>query len=208
MTTFKAPLRMTAALLALSGCAGHIAPGDYRTYDGPESLLMEARDAVSIDLGRKDYGERLNDALSDTPPARAILNCPPAQADCKRARTLLSKHPIALTSRSEGSSVVLIYESLKAQDCDQRYVNNANNAGNLHYASRGCAISANMAQMISDKRQLTQPKLLDHLDGDKAAANYDSYANPPAPDTGSSSPGGSSGGLSSLLGSPSQSQGR
>jgi hypothetical protein len=173
--------------LALNACANTTPPSAYQTLTDPEALMMMASDMVTIDLGNKNYTERLGDALTVNPPNRAILNCKSTTVACKKAKTILSKNKISTESTDNGNNVTLVYDRVAARDCTNRYIDNSQNPNNLNYAAFGCSISANIAQMVSDKKQITNPNLLDYQDGEKAASTYSNYVNPPVASSSSSS---------------------
>jgi hypothetical protein len=47
-----------------------------------------------------------------------------------------------------------------------------------NHPSFGCAVAGNAVQMVSDKRQFTNPGLLDFPDAEKAEMNYKNYLKP------------------------------
>ncbi len=193
--------RKTAFLtiMLLSACE-QIPSERYADQSNPDHLIVTNSELVTITLSAKDASERLNDALSDNPPDRAVINCSPTESACKKATKALSKHHVpmeTLIDANAAANITLVYDKLAAKECDNRYRDNSQNSNNLNHQAYGCSIGANIAQMVTDKRQFTKPSLMDYTDGEKAASNYDSYLNPPA----ASSSGGGSGGVASGIGS-------
>ncbi len=194
------------SLLTLTGCGDAPLPQAYQIQNSPEKLMTVVSDTVRIDLGQKNYTEQLTDMLSDNPPTRAVLHCIATTKACKNAARILTRNKIVTENGGSGNDVALVYEHTEARDCNQRYVDNSINEDNLNYESLGCATTANIAQMVTDKRQFTKPNMLDYQDGEKAATTYDTYTNPPATSGSSSGGGGSSNGISSSLVSGSSGQ--
>ena len=60
-----------------------------------------------------------------------------------------------------GQSVDMLYERVAAYNCVNRYVNNSSNNANLNHPAFGCSVASNIVQSVTDKRQFTNPALLD-----------------------------------------------
>lgn len=191
-------------LLALGACTNPMPPEAYQIQSDPEKLITMASDIVTIDLSGKSYSERLSDTLELNPPTSAVLNCNPSESACKKAKRILSKHKIETESADSGNSVTLLYARLAVRECENRYIDNSHNPYNLQYSSYGCATASNMSQMVTDKRQFTNPELLDFHDGEKAAAVYDNYLNPPATTSSSAQSGSVAGSITSQIGAGGQ----
>jgi len=185
-------------MLTVSACKAP-GPEEYGNRGDPERFIGTESEIVQIELGSVSALDQLAEVVAQNPPSRAILNCPSDKLSCKKARRILDKRQIASESTGNGDSVALIYEQVTARDCEQRYVDNSSNPYNLHTKSFGCAITGNIVQMTTDKRQFTKPELLGYGDGGKAAQVYENYSKPAA-DTSSSEGGGSGGSGSSLIG--------
>jgi len=169
-------------LLALASCGPVPAPADYANRGDPESLLSTSSEVVTVSLDSQESLGELTDTLSKTPPTRAILHCPTADALCAQAKDILSKHKVAAQETGSGSSVTLLYEQTVAHACENRYIDNSVNEYNLEPVSMGCSLRGNTVQMVTDKKQFTSPQLLSPMDGEKAAQTYDDYLNPPVPE--------------------------
>jgi hypothetical protein len=76
------------------------------------------------------------------------------------------------------NSVSLVYERVLARDCENRFIDNTINPYNLDHPTRGCSTASNMLQMITDKRQITSPTLLDYSDGSRLERVMDGYEIP------------------------------
>ena len=56
---------------------------------------------------------------------------------------------------------------MQARDCENRYIDDTINPYNLNHPTFGCSISVNMVQMVTDKREFTNPSLMDYPDANK-----------------------------------------
>ena len=150
--------RLTSCLLTLGACQP-VPPEAYRNPGDPEKLLVASSDLVTVDLTDKNYAKHLRDTLKQNPPTRAVLNCAPANKPCAKAGQMLNQYKIATESTDGGNTVTLVYEHVTARDCNNRYVDNSQNQRNLNYSSFGCSITGNTVQMVTDKRQFTNPSV-------------------------------------------------
>ena len=184
----------------LAACEG-VPASSYNSIYEPEKLLTQIDDPITIDLSTAGSYGKLNEAIRTHPPLRALANCDVSVGMCRSAVDMLAAHHIATETSGADNKIILVYEHTEAMDCDQRYTDNSLNHYNLNHSSFGCSVSANMAQQVSDKRQFTNPGLLDYTDGEHAAAVYKSYTAGPV-----GSPV-SSGGVSTSMGASTLSSG-
>lgn len=182
----RTPYSLTIALglLSLAACQAAPSPEDYANRGDPERLLTKSAEIVHIDLGTADAIDMLADNIHRERPARAVLNCRADAPACKKATRVLAKAMIPAESTASGNDVTLMYDRILARDCEQRYVDNSSNPYNLNMPSFGCSMTGNTVQMVTDKRQFTDPGLLSFMDGGKAAQVYDNYSKPPAAEAG------------------------
>ncbi len=179
------------SLISILSCAGLLAacseipPSAYYDRGAPENLLDSSSEVVNMSLSSRNVLAQLADTLAQDPPSRAELNCGRGDAMCSEARNLFDQHGVPVEITGAGDGVTLIYERVVARDCEQRYIDNSINPYNLHPPTFGCSISANMVQMVSDKRQFLSPSLLDFHDGAKAAQSYGNYLKPTTTTQGS-----------------------
>jgi type IV pilus biogenesis protein CpaD/CtpE len=80
---------------------------------------------------------------------------------------------------SADNNVTLVYERIQARDCESRYIDNPVNPYNLNHPTFGCSLAVNMVQMVSDKRQFTNPAIMDYPDAFKAGQAMQAYGTPP-----------------------------
>ena len=73
------------------------------------------------------------------------------------------------------NTVELTFEEIVAKDCNNSFVSNHINPYNLNHTTFGCSTALNQVQMVSDKTQFTNPKLLGSYDGQKAVQNAEAY---------------------------------
>lgn len=184
-------LALTTCLLALGACQSP-SPEAYANRGDPERLLTKSTEQVHIDLASADAIDLLSESINRERPNRAVMHCDAAKPGCKKAKNVLIKAHIPSENSGAGNEVELVYERVLARDCEQRYIDNSSNVNNLNASSFGCAITGNTVQMVTDKRQFTNPGLLGYRDGDKAAQVYENYGKPPAAASESGAVGGSS----------------
>jgi len=145
------------------------------TRGQPESLLSVTSESVMVDLGQRNSLAQLANSLNSQSVSRAILTCSNGLV-CKNAESLLNSNGVPYEVQSGATnSVALMYDTIIARDCDNKFVSNHNNPYNLNHTTYGCSTAMNQAMMVRDKRQFTDPLVLGPYDGFKAAQNYDSY---------------------------------
>lgn len=169
-------------LLLLAGACSRIPGETYFNRGSPESLLDVSSEVVNMNMASTASYEELAALVAKDPPTRVQINCRVEDTTCTKAHHLFESHSIPLeTGGPEG--VTLVYERVIARDCENRYIDNSINPYNLHPPTFGCSIAANMVQMVSNKKQFTNPSLMDYPDADKAVINYRVYLSPPPPPT-------------------------
>jgi UDP-N-acetylenolpyruvoylglucosamine reductase len=112
------------------------------------------------------------------PPTRAELNCEPGEKRCAQVQDLLTNRHIPVEVMGSGNNVILVYDRVVARDCNSRFVDNSQNAHNMNHPALACATVANTIQMVSDKRQFSNPSIMDLPDGSKAVQQQRRYAQP------------------------------
>lgn len=198
----RLPLPVFLVFLA-SACTTPV-PEPYANSGDPERQLTITTEVEEQDIASKSDISALKKRLETDPPTRATLHCDLSTPRCKEARALLSKLHIPHGSEGEGDSITLSYERILGKNCDNSFKDNTKNNANYNHEAFGCSVRANMVQMVSDKQHFVNPGLLDYMDGEKAAQNYDKYRNPPENTEGSAAGGSSSSSLIGSSGSSSQ----
>lgn len=153
----------------------------FRNPGAPERLLDSSSERVTIALGSRDALNEISRMATQDPPTRVELNCLRSDALCTEAKTLFVNRNIPAEFVDDGDEITLVYERLVARDCDSRFVDNSQNNANLNHPALGCSVVGNTVQMVSDKRQFTNPSLMDMQDGSKTVQSYRRYQQPPVP---------------------------
>jgi hypothetical protein len=170
----KKQIAFLTVLIALSACS-NIPKSAYFTRGQPETLLEVTDQVVDIDVSSRNGIGRLNNAIKSNNPSSAVLSCS-NQMLCNEAAAVLDRNNVPYDrQRGMGNKVTLSYSEVEARDCESAFITNHNNPYNLNHPTFGCSIAVNQVQMVSDKRQFTDPLLLGPYDGQKATQNYDSY---------------------------------
>lgn len=165
------------SLPALAACS--TIPQQAYQNRAPESLLDLSAEMVSIRFASAQGMDELVGWLNQEAPTRAELACTDAEPACGQAKAALSQFNVPFDQvQDPRNTASLFYDRVMARDCDSRYVNNSINPYRLNHPSFGCAISANMVQMVADKRQFVNPTLLDLADGEKLVQAYRAYQMP------------------------------
>lgn len=165
--------------LLLAACS-EIPKEAYYNRGQPESLLSATSEKVSIPLDGKKSLADLADMLGRDAPTGAEFSCSGNKNLCKKAEKTLKSFGVSYEKVGGPNAVVLHYDKVTARDCNNRFISNHINPYNLNHPAFGCSIAVNQVQMVSDKSQFVNPKLLGRYDGTKAVQNYDSYLRPAA----------------------------
>lgn len=170
-------LSLTAAILISGNLAACTEiPGQaYFDRGHPEDLLSISSEEVTVNLDNMGGTRQLTDWIDRQQPARAKLVCA-SDNTCDQAAEILDQFNVPYDQvDGVSNSVMLTFEKIEARDCESRFISNHINPYNLNHTTFGCATAVNQVQMVTDKTQFTDPKLLDHYDGQKASQNYDTY---------------------------------
>jgi hypothetical protein len=173
--------------LLLSSCTQYtVPPSAYYNRGDPENLMEVQAEIITINLTSQASLKDLAQTIKDDMPTRADLHCAVSDPLCAGAKKTLEQHGIVARYAKGNGSVDLVYERVNARDCEHRYINNSVNPYNLPPPTFGCSVTSNTVQMVTDKRQFTDPSLTDVPDAAKAVQVYGKYQNPPAEDAGDS----------------------
>jgi Pilus biogenesis CpaD protein (pilus_cpaD) len=170
----------------------------------PESLLDYSSEVVNLTLESSKSIREVTKTINRDQPTRAELYCVNDEALCKKAKNVLEQFSVPVTFKASGENrVALMYDRVQVRDCQNRFINLHYNPKNLNSPTLGCAKAANQVQMITDKRQLTNPATMGAMDAKKPIQAIQNYNMSEKPSTdfetnfSSSSGGGGSGGGSS-----------
>lgn len=156
-----------------------IPPTAYYNRGDPENLLDVQSEKVVIALNSRAALREMAMMVERDPPSRAELGCPQADSLCMQARETLGQHGVPVQFSDAAKGATLYYERMSARDCENRFVENHNEKYGLNAPTFGCSVAANTVQMVGDKRQFSNPRLLDFQDGQKAVQTMERYQKPP-----------------------------
>lgn len=171
---------------ALLGVAGLTACSSIPESDSlagrgsPESLLDVSSEVVSFQVADSASVDQVVEWINLDQPSSAELRCTDGEESCMHVQEVLAQFavPYEFTPSAE-NALTLYYERIVTRDCDNRYVSNHINPYNLNHPNFGCSLAANMVQMISDQRQITNPALMGYADADKAYQVQKAYYTKP-----------------------------
>ncbi len=165
---------LLVCLLFLSAC-DYPAP-EYVSSGDPERLIDRSVETVTFGLNSKKSLTKLSEMVREDRPSSADLGCSLKNARCAQAKEIFERNgvPIRLTGE-QTNNVVLSYERVVARDCNPHFIDNMSGSRSFNHPSFGCAVAANIVQMVSDKHQFTNPNLLDLQDAEKANQSYRAY---------------------------------
>ena len=174
---------LTVSLFACSQT--HNIPREaYFSRGTPESLLETSSEAINIKISSDASVQELINLINKDQPSKAELKCVNGESLCEKTKKVLSQFGVKVQYVSQSSNVAsIIYQRTLAKDCDQRYIDNPINDANLNHPTYGCATAANLVQMITDKNQITSPKLLGKSDAEKSLQTIDIYDTKPQEST-------------------------
>jgi len=171
----------SSVLAAFLVACSQIPKEAYFTRGQPESLLDASSEVVNLKITSAASVQEITNWINKDQPTRAELSCTDNEALCQKVQNVLRQFgvPVQHTSASS-NNVALIYERVLARDCENRYIDNTVNPYNLNHPSFGCSVAVNIVQMVSDKRQFTNPPLMDYPDAEKTVQGYGFYRTPSA----------------------------
>ncbi len=176
-------LRVTAltlsSLAALFACS-EIPKEAYFHRGEPELLLESQEHLATFEIDSKDALKDILAWARKANPTEATLRCRPKSKLCGKLEKMLTKEGIAVgyTEGASRNEVTFAFERHSVRKCENRYIDNPINPYHLNHPTFGCTISTNIAQMVTDKRQFTDPALSDKTDARKAVQATDNYNSP------------------------------
>jgi hypothetical protein len=165
--------------LALTSCTRPPASA-YFDRGGPESLIDVSSEVVNLTVHSDEELNELSEWINRDQPTRAELYCMDGDPMCEEAKQVLDLYGVpTLLVPSGEQAVTLLYERILARDCEQRFIDNNDNAYNLNHPSFGCSVAANTVQHVSNKQQFVNPNLMDYPGAEKGVQAYENYRLPP-----------------------------
>lgn len=151
----------------------------------PESLLELSTEAVNAKLTSPASVQEIIDTINKQQPTRAEVRCPETDGLCRETMHVMKQFAVPVKySNSGANTVTLLYERVLTHNCQNRFIDNTatmGNLNNLNYPTLGCSVAINIVQMVTDKRQFTNPELMSESPATKplqAISNYDAVNKP------------------------------
>lgn len=163
---------------ALAACS-QIPKEAYYNRGQPENLIDKSSEMVNLKIDSPASVEEITNWINRDQPTRAELSCQRDDGLCGEVSSVLRQFgvPVKYEPTPE-NKLTLIYERVQARDCESRYIDNTINPYNLNHPTFGCTISVNMVQMVTDKREFTNPALMDNADAIKTGQVMGFYNTP------------------------------
>jgi hypothetical protein len=165
------------SLSLLTACA--VESSRYAARGRPQSLIDASSERVNFSLAEEKTLDDLKSWINNDQPTRATLNCSGQHPNCEQAELVLHQfgvpYDIKPASITAGNEVVLYYERLVTNECDNRFVDNHINPFNLNHENFGCSVATNVVQMVGDQRQFVSPAYQDPKDAEGAVKAFDDY---------------------------------
>jgi type IV pilus biogenesis protein CpaD/CtpE len=151
----------------------------------PESLLERSKKEAVFDIASQDDVKRILLFAKQARPSQAAFKCQETSKSCNRLEQALRRNSGVSITRvtSAHNNVTFSFEQIAVRDCENRYIDNMINPYNLNHPTFGCSLAANSAQMVTDKRQFTDPDIMDSSDARKGVQVSDQYYTAPKADT-------------------------
>ena len=186
MTRTKSMIMLVTGLLSLSACTSTVMTAndgnDGEPMDSidervtPESLLSITSETTTLNLLSSHNIEDLRNWLvnNDVPDYAKLENCLEGNPFCERAKHMLSTSGVTYQMVQSNDTnarpkIVMNHESVNIKDC-YKY----QQSGTFNF---GCAMSTNILQGITDKRQLVTPKISGMSDASKGISDLKGYYN-------------------------------
>jgi hypothetical protein len=151
----------------------------YFSRGQPESLIEKSSKVVTLQIASPASIEEITGWINRDQPTRAELKCFDGDSLCNEVHSVLHQFGVPTTySETQNNSVALIYEKVQAHDCETRYIDNVINPYNLNHPTFGCTVSLNMVQMVTDKREFTDPQRMDYANAGKTSQTVGFYNTP------------------------------
>jgi type IV pilus biogenesis protein CpaD/CtpE len=64
------------------------------------------------------------------------------------------------------------------RDCNPHYIDNMSGSRSYNHSAFGCSVASNTIKMVSNKKQFTNPALMDFPDAEKYNQSYSDYLKP------------------------------
>lgn len=167
-------MKKLAAFVCLVSLAACVAPPEsaFKSRGGPESLLVHSNERVNLILSEPRGMEEMTSWIDKDQPTKVALACVEGSLYCAKAIGILQQFGLPYSrhlSNDGQDQAMLMYDRVVARDCDNRFVDNYTNPYNAPQPAFGCSMSANTVQMITDRKEITNPATMPKADGRRAA---------------------------------------
>lgn len=152
-------------MLGMTSCIHH----NYTRIE-PESLIDFSTEQVSFSLSSPSIQEDIANWLVHDKPTTVELGCSVNNKACSNIVKTLNLHNINYKLTDINNNVTLIYNKTLARDCNR--VSRDKNGNLIRAHNLGCAVSANIVQMVSDHKQFIESSVLDSQDATKSVHHY------------------------------------
>ncbi|AIL65162.1 hypothetical protein NOVO_03895 [Rickettsiales bacterium Ac37b] len=136
----------------------------------PENLIDFSSEQVSFSLSSPSVQEDVTNWLTNDQPTSVELGCTISNKTCSNIVKLLNLYGINYNFNTIDNKITLFYNKVVARDCNRISSDKDGNIIRSH--NLGCAVSANIVQMVSDHKQFIEPSLLDLHDATKSVHHY------------------------------------
>ncbi len=168
---------LISLLLLVTAC--DIPHPEYVDSGNPERLLDVSYETVTVSMAKKNAVTNFSKIISESKPSKAEIRCSLNNTRCAQAKEILERNSVVINlSHEQSNSILLSYKKAIVRDCNSRYVDDTEVRTTYNHPAFGCAVSANIVNMVSNKQQFTEPNLLDFPDAEKANQSYNSYLKP------------------------------
>ncbi|MEZ5690157.1 MAG: hypothetical protein R3D71_00645 [Rickettsiales bacterium] len=145
----------------------------------PERFLYNSSEEVTIGLDSANALSHITSIVDKDRPTGVELRCSIKDVRCAQAKEIIERRSIQIYLNNEwANSVVMLYNRNVVGDCEQRYVDNTRGSRSVNHPAFGCSVAGNIVQMVADKKQFTEPAILDLPDAEKANQSYSNYLRP------------------------------
>ena len=145
----------------------------------PEGLLDYSSEVVNLKLDSRVAIREMTAVINKEQPTRADLRCSASDAVCRDAKKVLRQFGVKTKYKATNTATVsLFFERILARDCQSRYIDPTNNSQNLNSPTFGCSIAANSVQMVTNKRQFTNPAVMGKTESAKPLEAISQYNQP------------------------------